>query len=232
VKPEQYASYAFVFDAFTRIGNSTGLDALYSEFEAALPEGGSLIEAGGGTGLLTASLLERRPDVRVTFIEPSPKMMVQARSRLKEGPHTLLEMTLDDALPQIAPHNAALFSRVLYALYGDFDSFLEFFERVRDKIVEGGVVGIFELTQKYDIAAQKEWYSRAGEAPFSSPPLFRKLWPIMERVLMDFNDGVDAGEFHLFSLHELETLLDRTGFETSISKTISDNHVLVARKRT
>ena len=82
-----------------------------------LPRRATVVDVGGGTGLMAETLLDERNDLTITLVEPSKEMAEIADTRL-ESPHRVVRGTLDDALPDLDPPTAFLFNRSLYALHG------------------------------------------------------------------------------------------------------------------
>lgn len=211
MKPEHYREFAEFFDFFSNPWLYPQNQEFVDRLSDTLPKKGSVVDVGGGTGAYTEELLSMRPDLIMTFIEPSSEMMGIARERL-DAPHVLLPTTLEEALPGLAPHDAFIFSRSLYALYGDRERYRELFPQLGAKLRPRGYLCIWEFNQKYDIDAQRIYL----EANMSDSPedlrLFHERWPLLRQTLEIFNDGVDSGLFTLFGEGELDDILRNAGF--------------------
>lgn len=59
-------------------------NALLGQLLALKPEPTSIVELGGGTGILTEKLCQHFPQVPITVIDNSPHMIAQAKRRLKD----------------------------------------------------------------------------------------------------------------------------------------------------
>ena len=105
-----------------------------------------MLDAGCGTGRVTAALVERLPDGRVIAVDGSPAMVEQARSRLPAAVDVreadLLELELE------APVDAIV-STATFHWISDHD---RLFTRLREALVPGGRS------------------SRSAAAPATSPP--------------------------------------------------------------
>jgi trans-aconitate 2-methyltransferase len=91
-----------------------------------------VLDAGCGTGRVTAALLERLPRGEVVAVDGSPAMVEQARARLGERAEVrvadLLELELD-------PPADAILSTATFHWIGDHD---RLFARLRDALRPGG----------------------------------------------------------------------------------------------
>lgn len=72
-------------------------DALYDELFSRLPPDPAILEIGAGTGLVTQSLLDRRPK-RVTAVEPDPALVRFTRERLADPRLTMVTGVFPDAV--------------------------------------------------------------------------------------------------------------------------------------
>jgi hypothetical protein len=211
VKPEDYRDYARYFDFFSNPYVLPDAFKLVDVLTKHLPKKATVVDVGGGTGLVAEELLDQRPDLHLTLIEPSAEMISQARARVGE-PHVLMNATLKDALPELEPSTAFVFNRSLYGFFGEREPYVAFFEQLKEKIEPGGYVGIFDLHEKYDIAALKAFFDDISpEVPGWDVKTYEAGWPTMLKALEGFNEGVDSGRFMLFDEEQLNDLLGEAG---------------------
>ena len=233
MKPDQYEHYSFVFDFFTTLAPAGPAARLLSALADLLSESARVVDVGGGTGLVISRLLDDRPDLQVTLLEPAAPMMRIAQRRLASPPHRLLPVTVEEWLdmsPSEAGPQAVLFSRALYAMYGTLTPYHTLFARISERLPAGGVVAIYELERCYDIPAQEAFYRAQVAGDPMTERLFQKLWPAMERALGDFNAGVTSGTFTLFTLDDLCHLAEASDLSVEWSDTTGGGHLLLARK--
>ena len=55
---------------------------LADDLVGAIPDGGAVLDVGTGPGVLLAEIAQRRPDVRLTGVDPSPDMVTAAERNL------------------------------------------------------------------------------------------------------------------------------------------------------
>jgi tRNA (cmo5U34)-methyltransferase len=113
---------------------STGVEVL-----AALARPNAhVLDLGGGTGALSAAVLEGLPGVRVTLLDVDPDMLAEARRRLTRFTDrvSFQEGSFLDALP---PADAVVASLALHHVH-DIETKTELYRRVRDSLSPGGVL--------------------------------------------------------------------------------------------
>ncbi len=97
-----------------------------------LDGGETVLDAGCGTGRVTAALVERLPRGRVIAVDGSPAMVAEARRRLPDAVEVreadLLELELPEAVD-------AIVSTATFHWIADHD---RLFARLRDALVPGG----------------------------------------------------------------------------------------------
>jgi len=225
MKPDEYEDYAEVFDFFSRYMRPDHLPAFFEKVARLLPEGALLVDVGGGTGFYTRQLLDLRPDLRLTFVEPAPEMMAQARARLGDAP-VFLEELFTQALPELGVQDVFLFCRSLYAFYGEHGAYQAMFDRLYHHVSPGGLLVIWEFNQRMDLRREFKYY---GAQTVSQPDVFEQFlrkWPVLRKAMMAFNEKVEAGIYTLFGKGELDAILVEAGF----SSVESDGNVYIYRK--
>jgi len=77
-----FNAVAFCYDFLARLVFGTALQKAQKEHLYRLPETGSVLIVGGGTGWVLKEVLRVRPKLEVTYAEPSIKMTALARQKL------------------------------------------------------------------------------------------------------------------------------------------------------
>ena len=120
-----------------------------------------VLDAGCGTGRVTAALLERLPRGRVIAVDGSPAMVQEARRRLPEGVDVreadLLELTLQEPVD-------AIVSTATFHWIGDHD---RLFERLKAVLKPGGRL-VAQCGGAGNVTAVKDaGFTLAGREPFA-----------------------------------------------------------------
>jgi tRNA (cmo5U34)-methyltransferase len=97
-----------------------------------------VLDLGGGTGALSAAVLEGLPGVRVTLLDVDPDMLAEARRRLERFADrvALQEGSFHDPLPAA---DAVIASLALHHVH-DLKAKTELYGRIRDALPPGGVL--------------------------------------------------------------------------------------------
>lgn len=113
---------------------ATGVELL----DALLPPGGRVLDLGGGTGALSAAVLDRIPRASVTLLDVDPDMLAAARVRL--APHgdrvAFIEASFLDPLPEA---DAVVASLALHHVH-DIERKTELYRAIHDALTPGGVL--------------------------------------------------------------------------------------------
>ena len=169
-----------------------------------LDGGETVLDAGCGTGRVTAALVERLPRGRVIAVDGSPAMVAEARRRLPDAVEVREAALLELELPEAVD---AIVSTATFHWIADHD---RLFARLRDALVPGGRLVAqcggagnvdavkqagFELARRAPFAAHlSEW---PGDWNFASPAAtearllgsgFRDVWCWSTRVDVDLED--------------------------------------------
>lgn len=95
-----------------------------------------VLDLGAGTGLLSAAVLARHPDVELVLLDGAGEMLEKARERLPAGSTTTVVGDLRAALPE-GPFEAVVSALAIHHLEDSDKRAL--FGRVHDVLVPGGV---------------------------------------------------------------------------------------------
>jgi tRNA (cmo5U34)-methyltransferase len=113
---------------------STGVEVLQTLVS---PEG-HVLDLGGGTGALSAAVLDGLPGVRVTLLDVDPDMLAEARRRLERfaGRVAFEQRSFLDPLPSA---DAVVASLALHHVH-DLEAKTELYRRIRDALSPGGLL--------------------------------------------------------------------------------------------
>jgi tRNA (cmo5U34)-methyltransferase len=113
---------------------STGVEVL----RALASADAHVLDLGGGTGALSAAVLEGLPSVRVTLLDVDPDMLAEARRRLARFADRVnfQEGSFHDPL---TPADAVIASLALHHVH-DLETKTELYRRIRDALPPGGVL--------------------------------------------------------------------------------------------
>jgi len=148
----------------------------------------TVLDAGCGTGKVTAALLERLPKGRVIAVDAAPSMVEEARQKLPDTVDVrqadLLDLVLDEPVD-------AILSTATFHWIGDHD---RLFGKLLETVKPGGRL-VAQCGGKGNVAAIKD----AGFAVASRRPFAQHLadWP---------------GDWHFASPADTEARLRRVGF--------------------
>jgi tRNA (cmo5U34)-methyltransferase len=113
---------------------TTGVEVL----AALAPADARVLDLGGGTGALSASVLDHLPEVRVTLLDVDPAMVAEARRRLARfgDRATFREGSFLDPLPAA---DAVVASLALHHVH-DLAAKTALYRTIRDALSPGGVL--------------------------------------------------------------------------------------------
>ena len=113
---------------------ATGVELL----GALAPPAGHVVDLGGGTGALSAAVLDGLPGVRVTVLDIDPDMLTEARRRLSGYGErvTFKERSFLDPLPSA---NAVVASLALHHVH-DLQAKTDLYRAIHDALSPGGVL--------------------------------------------------------------------------------------------
>jgi tRNA (cmo5U34)-methyltransferase len=113
---------------------TTGVEVL----AALAPADGHVLDLGGGTGALSAAVLDGLPGVRVTVLDIDPDMLAEARRRLARFEERVLfhEGSFLDPLPG---HDAVVASLALHHVH-ELQSKTALYRAIRGALSPGGVL--------------------------------------------------------------------------------------------
>ncbi|MCF6202916.1 MAG: class I SAM-dependent methyltransferase [Methylococcaceae bacterium] len=209
MNPDDYEQYALSIDFFSDPVFNESLSRYISLIVGSSPSSSKICDVGGGTGYLLNLILKQRTDLVATLIEPSKPMFYQAESSLASTKIKLVNTTLQESISTLECQDAFLFCRSLYAFSGDISFYKALFSQLTEKLSAFGQLFIYEISAVYDIALYKK---RLEKNFINKKEKFKKHWPILELALQRFNEGVENGEFTLFSRDKIESLASEAGF--------------------
>jgi len=113
---------------------ATGVELL----TALAPPGGHVVDLGGGTGALSAAVLDGLPGVRVTVLDVDPDMLSEARRRLS-GYGDRVVFTEASFLDPLPSADAVVASLALHHVH-DLRAKTELYRAIYDALAPGGVL--------------------------------------------------------------------------------------------
>jgi tRNA (cmo5U34)-methyltransferase len=113
---------------------ATGVELL----RALAPPAGHVVDLGGGTGALSAAVLDGLPGVRVTVLDVDPDMLSEARRRLS-GYGDRVAFTEGSFLDPLPSANAVVASLALHHVH-DLQTKTELYRAIYDALSPGGVL--------------------------------------------------------------------------------------------
>jgi tRNA (cmo5U34)-methyltransferase len=113
---------------------ATGVEVL----QALAPADGHVLDLGGGTGALSAAVLDALPGVRVTLLDVDPEMLAEARRRLAPYSNRVAfrEGSFLDPLPAA---DAVIASLALHHVH-ELDAKTALYQTIREALSPGGVL--------------------------------------------------------------------------------------------
>jgi hypothetical protein len=191
---EIYKEYSTVFDYFSDERFSPS-NKYFIEFVARLIRDKSKIcDVGGGTGYFTQKITENKPDAQLVFIEPSQSMLKQAEARLGKN-CVYLNKTLDQVVNTLDKQDVFIFQRSFYHLCKDVDSSKSLIKKLYDLTNEHGFVCIQDVPVLYNLPELEKFLHDKHVEHGLSVETFREKWPVLEKVLKDFNDRVVRNDY-------------------------------------
>ncbi len=119
---DAYAATASAYDLFSagaRVDQAAALDALVPLVR---PTEGPVLDVGAGSCASTAHILDRRADVRVLALEPSPSMRALALMRVALRPDWFPRVTIRPESFFDAPLPESIGAAILLGVIGHFDA--------------------------------------------------------------------------------------------------------------
>jgi tRNA (cmo5U34)-methyltransferase len=113
---------------------STGVDVL----AALVPGEGHVLDLGGGTGALSAAVLDRLPGVLVTVLDVDPDMLSEARRRLERFSDRV-SFREGSFLGPLPAADAVVASLALHHVH-DLQTKIELYGAIRDTLPPGGAL--------------------------------------------------------------------------------------------
>ncbi len=210
MKPEIYKEYSKVYDFFSsdlygNLTNSSFMKGLIRD----IPEKACVTDVGGGTGVFALWLLQHRPDIKLTFIEPSPSMFEIAVKRLPLFCN-LHNKSLEEVLPYLENQDIFIFMRVLYALYSNVEEYKNLFMRLYEKLNSPGYIFIYDVPEYYNIKEMKKYVKSTMNKENTDE--FSEKWPVMKGIYEEFNKGVSEKIYKILEPGELNKLFISSGF--------------------
>lgn len=181
-----------------------------------------VLEMGCGTGLLAAKLVEWYPEASFELVDKFAPMLHRARERFSESPKVRIhEIDGESYLASCAPgsFDLAVFCRSWYAMSDPAKAAADLVRA----LAPGGVAMIYDFTRTTDIAAIDE--RNAADDPVR--------WPVCRAAMEEFNRGVEAGAYHLFTEAGMAELWSGAGAEPVAYEShepAMPNHRLCVRK--
>ncbi|MDQ7084059.1 MAG: hypothetical protein Q9M36_03620 [Sulfurovum sp.] len=166
MKPDFYdqSNYSEVFDLFSSLSlfpvNNEILKILNRITDAALENNDSIkiTDMGAGTGYFSSLFLIHQKknwdNIFMNLVEPSVLMREKLEKKvIKCKNKTVLAMTAQNSLKEIANQDVFIFQRCLYAFYPQdrFEKYEEFIQQVYHKTNNGGYIVVYDFFQKYNI---------------------------------------------------------------------------------
>lgn len=225
MKPEHYERSAAAYDFFNQSKlKSPRIRTFVEHVARLLPPGAEVCDAGGGTGIHAGYLLDLRPDVIITLVEPAGNMLAIARQRLG-GRVRFVPDTIQDALPRIREQDAIIFIRSLYALADTPGDYEHLFRRISAGLKDNGLLCIYDIHPPVDVDAARAWYAAAC-AELGLREEFDRHWAAFAEYLREFNRLLQANRVGILDHRQRDTLL----LELDFRKIYLDPAVSLHRK--
>lgn len=211
MRPDQYKKYSKVFDYFSNPEFFPALKDFIQTIKRFLPAGAVVTDVGGGTGLYDQMLLEQVPGINLSVIEPAQEMMAIAQQRLGPQIHYYPHL-LDQVLPTLPMQDAFIFQRSLYAIYKNRTHCEKLFLQLNQRLASNGFVFVYEFKEKINLQDMKRYLEGLHEPSMQGRFEWLEKMEIFEVAVKLFNEGIDNGEFHIFTADELDSLFGFAGF--------------------
>ncbi len=165
-------------------------------------EPGAIVDLGCGTGLLSAKLVDWYPEAELTLVDDNPAMLSVARERLGdlEGV-SFVEAPAQRALTDLEPDSVEtlIFCRSWYAL-PDPDALAA---SAIAALAPEGLAFIFDFTRAIDLEILDAFYRELEPV----------RWPVCRTAMVEFNEGVAAGRYRLYTEDEIAAQWRAAGAE-------------------
>jgi ubiquinone/menaquinone biosynthesis C-methylase UbiE/protein-S-isoprenylcysteine O-methyltransferase Ste14 len=140
---------AAIYDAvqpLVTLGQEASLNRWVAE-QIAVPAGARILDVGCGTGLLTAQIAARHPEVQVIGIDASRPMIAQA-TRKRETANCRFQQALGEELP-FADAGFELVTSALFFHHVDRELKLRALEEIARVLKPGGVLLVADMDRPY-----------------------------------------------------------------------------------
>lgn len=210
-----YKKYSSIFDSFTSDQAFPSLTTFTEDLLGFIDDRDAVCDIGAGTGYFVEKILQQKPNIAMTVIEPSRHMLKIAKQRLQPWHKQInyQKKTIAKALPKLAPQNMFVLQRCLYCLCQNMREYQQLALDLHDKLLPNGMIAILEWENKYDITQFKNYCLQHLDLFTMSTTEFNDKWPLMQAVLEDFNQRVDSGEFTLFDFEKIRQVFEPAGFD-------------------
>lgn len=233
MKPEDYKEYAAVFDFLSNPAVFPRLADFCKYLHGVITYKNSqttplrVCDVGSGTGYFIHVLHELNPDIALTLVEPGRYMLPILKARFSGKAVSILENPLEAVLPALERQDVVIFQRSLYALSGEIEAYHSVLAQLHRCMNPEGIVAVFDFATKFDIDQMRE-HLEANRDKLQRDEVtpYAEYWRIMEDGLIRFNNGVDQGEFTLFSQQTMQDVFAASGFEAVFRK---DNYCFFKR---
>ena len=151
----QFNALSSEYDGFRR-KLIPAFDAFYGagiEFLACGEAAPAALDAGAGTGIFTARLLERYPDASVALLDFSDNMLEVAREKFSQNTRiSYISGDINEAVPGEARYDIVISALSLHHL--DTEEKRAFFKKVRAALRKGGEFVIADIVKQADPALE------------------------------------------------------------------------------
>ena len=172
----------------------------------------AVCDVGAGTGYFSKTLYDANPTIELTLIEPSLDMLKILKKRYKDNNVCIVNKTWDKAVGEIDKQDIFIFQRSLYAFSGNIEDYKLIIQQVYSKLNKEGIVAVFEFDHKMDIKAMLQHLDQNQDNLQYDERPYQETRAIFAEHLERFNQGVDNGEFTLFSQKKMQEVFEAGGF--------------------
>jgi len=231
MKPEFYNNYAEYMDYINDLGISLSHILMLAEVKKHIKDGDKIVDIGGGTGLFTSHILKLYPNLKLTFIEPSFELLLSAKKKLPET-SLFINKTVSDSLPLIQSNqNVFLFFRSLYAIVKQNDELSSLLIELYCKLEENGKIIIYDFCDTFEINNSFKNYFRNLKVKSPKDEIeFEKFWEMHQKMIQKFSEGVNNGEFKVFTKKELISIFKANNFESVHYESVGNRYIAVFQK--